>query len=136
MQAVSATLYSMAKDDRRRLFGQHGEQRAAQFLQDLGYTIVNRNYRCQRGEIDLVARDKETLVFVEVRTHRSREFGDPLASINRRKQRQIAMTALHYLSRFHLHDRAARFDVIGIMGEGEAAQLTHIKSAFEFPTSR
>ena len=126
----------MASSDRRRLFGQHGEQRAAQFLRKLGYAIVERNYRCPRGEIDLVAQDKETLVFVEVRTHRSREFGDPLASVNTRKQRQIAMTALHYLSRFHLHDRAARFDVIGIMGEGDTAQLTHIKAAFEFPTTR
>ena len=126
----------MTKGDRRRLFGQHGEQHAAQFLQSLGYTIVDRNYRCPRGEIDLIARDKETLVFVEVRTHRSREFGDPLASVTRRKQRQIAMTALHYLSRFQLHDRAARFDVIGIMGEGDTAQLTHIKAAFEFPTAR
>ena len=126
----------MVRGDRRRLFGQHGEQRAAQFLQSLGYTIVDRNYRCPRGEIDLVARDKETIVFVEVRTHRSQEFGNPLASVNKRKQRQIAMTALHYLSRFQLHDHAARFDVIGIMGEGDSAQLTHIKEAFEFPTSR
>lgn len=126
----------MVRGNRRRLFGQHGEQRAAQFLQSLGYTIVDRNYRYPRGEIDLVAQDKETIVFVEVRTHRSQEFGNPLASVNKRKQRQIAMTALHYLSRFHLHDRAARFDVIGIMGEGDTAQLTHIKEAFEFPISR
>ena len=72
---------------------------------------------------------------MEVRTHRSQEFGNPLASVNKRKQRQIAMTALHYLSRFQLHDQAARFDVIGIMGEGDSAQLTHVKEAFEFPTS-
>ncbi len=132
---MSATLLHMEKGDRRRLFGQQGEQRAEQFLRSLGYAIVERNYRWLRGEIDLVAQDQETVVFVEVRTHRSRRFGDPLASVNKRKQRQIAMTALHYVSRFQLHDQAIRFDVIGIIGEGDTAHLTHIKEAFEFPTS-
>ena len=125
----------MARGDRRRLFGQHGEQRAAQFLRNLGSVIVERNYRYPRGEIDLVAQNRGTIVFVEVRTHRSQEFGNPLASVKKRKQRQIVMTALHYLSRFQLHDHAARFDLIGIVGEGETAQLPHIKAAFEFPTS-
>lgn len=128
----------MVRGDRRRLFGHHGERRAAQFLPGLGYTVVDRHYQCPRGEIDRVAQDKETLVFVEVRTHRSQEFGNPLASVRKRKQRPIAMTALHYyyLSRFPLHDHAARCDVIGIMGEGDTAPLTHTKEAFAFSTSR
>ena len=125
----------MERDDRRRLVGQHGERHAERFLRRLGYEIIDRNYRWQRGEIDLVARDHGTVVFVEVRTHRVKSFGDPLASVNQRKQRQIAKTALHYVSRYHLHDHATRFDVVGIMGEGDLAQVTHIKSAFEFPAS-
>ncbi len=123
----------MARGDQRRVRGQRGEQRAEQFLCGLGYTILGRNYRCPRGEIDLVVRDRETVVFVEVRSHSQALFGDPLASINQRKQRRIAKAALHYLSRFNLHDTAARFDVIGILGEDEGAKLTHIKGAFELP---
>ena len=125
----------MVRGDRRRLFGQHGERRAAQFLQGLGYTIVDRNYRCPRGEIDLVAQERKACLRRGPDAPLS-GVRNPLASVNKRKQRQIAMTALHHLSRFQLHDHAARFDVIGIMGEGDTAQLTHVKEAFEFPTSR
>lgn len=122
----------MATGDARRRVGQDGERRAEHFLRSLGYSIVERNYRSPRGEIDLVAQDRETLVFVEVRTRRADEYGGPLASVGRHKQRQISKTALHYVSRFGLHDRATRFDVIGIVGEGEHANLTHVKAAFDF----
>jgi putative endonuclease len=119
----------------RRELGQQGEQEAAQFLRSQRYAIVARNYRSPFGEVDLIALDGHTLVFVEVRTHTGGRFGDPLASVNLRKQRQIAKTALHYLSRYHLTNRGARFDVIGIRWEGENAQLSHIKAAFDLPNS-
>lgn len=130
---VSATLRRMAAGDPRRQVGQQGERRAERFLRSLGYAIVERNYRTPRGEIDLVAKDRDTLVFVEVRTRRRDGFGGPLASVGRQKQRQISNTALHYLTHSGLRDRAAaRFDVIGIVGEGRRADLTHVKAAFEF----
>ena len=129
---VSATLRHMATGDPRRRVGQQGERRAERFLRSLGYAIVERNYRTSRGEIDLVAKDRDTLVFVEVRTRRRDGFGGPLASVGRQKQRQISNTALHYLTHSGLRDRAARFDVIGIIGEGKRADLTHVKAAFEF----
>ena len=129
---VSATLRSMTTGDHRQQVGRQGERRAERFLRSLGYAIVERNYRTSRGEIDLVAKDRDTLVFVEVRTRRRDGFGGPLASVGRQKQRQISNTALHYLTHSGLRDRAARFDVIGIVGEGKRADLTHVKAAFEF----
>ena len=125
----------MQADRGRRDRGQQGERVAAQFLSAQRYAILAKNYRSPFGEIDLIALDHHTLVFVEVRTHTGDAFGDPLESVNARKQRQIARTALHYLSRHHLHDREARFDVIGIRWEGEHSHLTHVKGAFDLSRS-
>lgn len=119
----------------RRALGQQGEREAEKFLCSQRYAIVAKNYRSPFGEIDLIAMDQQTLVFVEVRTHSGQAFGDPLASVTGRKQWQIAKTALHYLSRHGVHDRAARFDVIGICWKGTQAHLTHIKGAFDLPRS-
>jgi len=119
----------------RRNRGQQGEREAEQFLSAQRYAIIAKNYRSPFGEVDLIALDRQTLVFVEVRTHTGAAFGDPLESVNARKQRQIAKTALHYLSRHRLYNREARFDVIGIRWEGENACLTHVKGAFDIPPS-
>jgi len=125
----------MPGDDRRQARGRQGEQVAEEFLRAQGYTILARNYRVALGEIDLIVQDRQTLVFVEVRTHSGAIFGDPLASVNVRKQRQIAKAALQYLIRNGLMEREARFDVVGICWEDEQARLTHIKNAFELPRS-
>ena len=125
----------MPGDDRRQVRGRQGEQVAEEFLRAQGYTILARNYRVALGEIDLIVQDRQTLVFVEVRTQSGATFGDPLASVNVRKQRQIAKAALQYLIRNGLMEREARFDVVGIRWEDEQARLTHIKSAFELPRS-
>ena len=121
--------------DRRQLRGRQGEQVAEEFLRTQGYVIIARNYRVSFGEIDVIAQDRQTLVFVEVRTHTGEAFGDPLASVNLRKQRQIAKAALHYLARNGLMGREARFDVVGIRWENEQARITHVKNAFELPRS-
>lgn len=121
--------------DRRQLRGRQGEQVAEEFLRAQGYVILVRNYRVSFGEIDIIARDRQTLIFVEVRTHTGDAFGDPLASVNLRKQRQIAKAALHYLARNGLLEREARFDVVGIRWANGQAQLTHIKGAFDLPRS-
>lgn len=119
----------------RRERGQLGEREAERFLSAQRYAIVARNYRCSFGEVDLIAVDRQTVVFVEVRTHTGETFGDPLASVNARKQRRIAKAALHYVSRNRLFDREARFDVIGIRWEGDLPHVTHIKGAFDLPRS-
>jgi putative endonuclease len=120
----------------KRDLGRHGEQAAEQFLRAQGYEIVARNYRCSYGEIDLVARDRDTLVFVEVRTQSGPMFGDPLESVTRRKQRQIAKAAWHYVVRHRVEDQPLRFDVIGISWNNAAPQIVHVKGAFELPGSR
>ena len=134
---------------KRKTLGQHGEAQAEQFLRAKGYAIVAKNYRSRIGEIDLIALHRHTLVFVEVRTLTGQEYGDPLATVTPRKQRQIAKTALLYLTTHNLHDRAARFDVIGIQwhniktdkddkndaGGQPQPRLTHIEDAFELPAS-
>lgn len=124
--------------ERGRL-GRAGETEAERFLRAKGYTIVARNYRSGAGEIDLVALSRQTVVFVEVRSLSGPQFGDPLATVTPRKQRHIARAALSYLSRHRLHDRAARFDVIGIRwqndrGAKRPARITHIQDAFELPS--
>jgi putative endonuclease len=121
--------------DHRQQRGRRGEQVAEEFLRARGYVILARNYRVSFGEVDIIAQDRQTLVFVEVRTHTGEAFGDPLASVNVRKQRQIAKAAWHYLARNGLLEREARFDVVGIRWENEQARLTHIKNAFELPRS-
>lgn len=124
----------MPERQHKRLLGQRGEDEAERFLTaQCHYQVVARNYRCPFGEIDLVALDGRTIVFIEVRSHTGPGFGDPLASVNSRKQRQIAKAALHYLSRHGLCDREARFDVVGVRWEGDRASLAHIKGAFELP---
>jgi putative endonuclease len=120
----------------KRDLGRHGEQTAEQFLRAHGYAIVARNYRCPYGEIDVVARDRDTLVFIEVRTQSGPTFGDPLESVTQRKQRQIAKAALHYVVRHRIENQAMRFDVIGISWNNSAPQLVHVKGAFELPSSR
>ncbi|MGE0681562.1 MAG: YraN family protein [Candidatus Binatia bacterium] len=120
----------------KRDLGRQGEQTAEQFLRERGYEIVTRNYRCTYGEIDLVARSRATLVFVEVRTQSGPTFGDPLESITQRKQRQIAKAALHYVVRQQVENQPLRFDVIGIFWNNSPPQIVHVKGAFELPSSR
>ncbi len=117
----------------RRQVGQEGEDLAERFLRARGYTILARNYRCRVGEIDVVALNGDTVVFIEVRTLRGCVYGNPLESVDRRKQRQVAKAAAQYLAYHRLSDRAARFDVIGVQGTGAAARVSHVVGAFELP---
>ena len=95
--------------------GGRGEDDAAQFLERNGMQLVARNYRTRLGEIDLIARDGETLVFVEVRLRKDARFGGALASITARKRSRIAVAARQYLMRF-TRVPPCRFDVVCIEG--------------------
>lgn len=97
--------------DRRR-FGQLAEQLAVDFLQRRGLKILFRNYRCPMGELDIVARDGNTVVFVEVRATASGELMWPALSIDQRKQRQIERLAQYFLAKHRLFRQPARFDVV------------------------
>ena len=95
--------------------GEAAESLAADFLQRRGLVILERNYRCRFGEIDLVARSGELLVFVEVRARRSEAFGGAAGSITAAKRRRLVAAARHYIAT-HRVDRACRFDVVLVRG--------------------
>lgn len=112
--------------------GQLGEQLAANFLQANGYTILARNWRVNRVEIDIIAELNDTLIFVEVKTRSSDFFGAPETAVTKRKKRLLAAAASAYMEQSG-HDWAIRFDIISIVMQlGEAPKLEHFEDAF-FP---
>lgn len=112
--------------------GERGESIAAAYLRGQKFVIVERNFRCKAGEVDIIARDGKTLVFVEVKARRTLSFGPPQASVTPFKQRQISKAALIWLAKNRLHEASARFDVIAILlREHEVPEIEHIRDAFE-----
>ena len=107
--------------------GEAAESLAADFLQRRGLTVLERNYRCRFGEIDLVARSGELLVFVEVRARTSEAFGGAAGSITATKRRRLVAAARHYLAT-HQADRACRFDVVLVRGAEQ--QVEWLTDAF------
>ena len=104
---------------RRRETGMLGERLAAGYLRERGYEIVETNYRCREGEIDIVARHGGAIVFVEVRTRRGREFGTPEESITAAKRQRLRLTAARYLAEHEDLPEEYRIDVVAIrMGAG------------------
>ena len=97
--------------------GQRGEERAIAYLCACGYSVIERNFRCRFGEIDIIARDGDALAFVEVRTRSDGRRGTALETVTPAKQRRIARVADYYLSVRNLHFALCRFDVLGITGE-------------------
>ena len=116
-----------------RWLGLRGEDFAAKHLRALGYIIIARNHRSRYGELDLIARDGNTLVFVEVKTRKSDAYGSPLEAVTAEKQRQISRAALAWLKWKKLLNQRTRFDVVGLVWEPDAnsPKVTHIKHAFE-----
>ncbi len=94
--------------------GREGEALAVAYLKKMGYRIVERNYRCQLGEIDIIAVEKKTICFIEVKTRTSEGYGSPEMSVNTRKQSKLAKVALWFLKERHVEDTSARFDVVAI----------------------
>lgn len=120
-------------DPRRRL-GDHGERLAEDHLVESGLQIVARNWRIAagelRGEIDLVARDGDALVVVEVKTRRGRGYGLPAESVTPRKQAKLRRLATAFLRDTGLRAASVRFDVVGVLVEGERTTVTHLRGAF------
>jgi len=119
----------------KRLLGQEGEERAAQFLIEKGYRILERNYRTRSGEIDLIALHKDEVVFVEVKTRTSDSFGAPELAVNSRKQRSMIKAALGYIKYKKIHQVPCRFDVVTV-GASAGRKVEHIQNAFEMDPSR
>jgi putative endonuclease len=115
----------------RLSLGQKGEELAIAKLRELKYKIIERNYRCPLGEIDIIAREKNTLVFVEVKTRATRDFGGPAAAVNRHKQRHLSRAALTYLNQNQIRDMPARFDVVTVEWTPPVPCIEVIRDAFE-----
>jgi putative endonuclease len=115
----------------RLSLGKKGEDLAIAQLRVLKYKILERNYKCALGEIDIIAREKDTLVFVEVKTRTTRDFGGPAAAVNERKQRQLSKVALTYLNQKKITEMPARFDVVAVELIPPAPQIEVIRNAFE-----
>lgn len=118
--------------DANKEFGRKGEELAAKELKRQGYSVLEKNYRTAVGELDIIAMDGETLVFVEVKSRRDDSFGPPELSVTHHKRRQIARAALLYIGRKRKHNAPCRFDVVGIYPGGEGKySVKVIKDAFE-----
>ena len=117
--------------DTRQSFGKSGEDLACQELQRRGYAILARGYRSRFGEIDIIAKDGQTIVFIEVKTRNGDEFGGGAAAVTPWKQRRIAQMAVDYLSRNKLHDKPCRFDVVTVDIKDGAPQIVVYTSAFD-----
>jgi putative endonuclease len=111
--------------------GDRGEDRAAAFLRKEGYRILERNYRCPLGEMDIIAREGKTIVFVELKTRSSDRFGPPQAAIGLQKQRRMKAIALYYLKAQGWLGVPARFDVAAVNLHEGRETLTHYKNAFD-----
>lgn len=110
--------------------GSRGEDLAAEFLKDRGYRIITRNYKTPIGELDIIAKDGETLVFVEVKTRSSNAYGYPFEAVDSRKKHKLKDLALLYLKN-QKKNCAVRFDVISINLTDTKRVIEHIKDAFE-----
>ncbi len=115
----------------RQALGAWGEERAVAYLRSQGIKILARNYRCPVGEIDIVARQKKLLLFIEVKTRRGTGFGTPQEAVGFRKQQQIIRTAHWYLARENPANLQPRFDVLAILCQSDgAAEITYLPDAF------
>jgi len=112
--------------DKAAAIGESKEKLAREYLERRGLELVGHNYRCRRGEIDLVMRDAETLVFVEVRFRTSSSFGTPAETVDARKQRRLTAAASHYLQH-NPTNRPCRFDVVAVSGND---RIDWIRDAF------
>lgn len=111
--------------------GRKGEEIASKYLKKKKFEIIERGFRLFRGEIDIIARDRDTLVFVEVKARADETFGRPEDSVTPAKQRQIRKIAMGYLLKNHTGDVSCRFDVISILfHDDESYRLQHFKDAF------
>lgn len=109
--------------------GQKAEQMAASYLRQQGMEIIGKNYCCGQGEIDLIGREEDTLVFIEVKARTDDRCGYPGEAVDRRKQKKICQAARFYCYEKQIpEDKSIRFDVVEILGD----QIRHIRHAFEY----
>ncbi|MBE0477838.1 YraN family protein [Candidatus Aerophobetes bacterium] len=118
--------------DTRKDVGKKGEQVALSFLRKKGYKILDRNFRCRFGELDIVAEEDNQIIFIEVRSCRSLNFGSPLQSLDYFKKKRLTRLALFYLTSHNLKNASCRFDVVAVVFEegSKIGSINLIKNAF------
>ena len=113
---------------REKLLGAFGEAVAAEYLRKKRYEILGMNYRCRLGELDIIARQKDTIVFVEVKTRTEGGLGRPMDAVDRNKQRCLRLAAAHWIAEHGMELRSTRFDVIEVLLPSE--QVYRLENAF------
>lgn len=111
--------------------GKLGEDIAVHYLKQNGYVILDRNFECRQGEIDIIALDKKEIVFIEVKTRTSNKYGAPSEAVNKIKQKHMLQTIKYYLYIRNLSDEFIRIDVIEVYINNNVYKVNHIKQAFE-----
>ena len=111
--------------------GRLGEDIAVNYLKQKGYKILDRNFECRQGEIDIIALDKEEIVFIEVKTRTSNRYGTPSEAVNKIKQKHMLQTIKYYLHIRNLNDEFVRIDVIEVYIRDNVYKVNHIKKALE-----
>ena len=119
----------------KRMEGSRYEQLAARYLEQKGMDVLELNYRCRTGEIDIIARDGGYLVFVEVKTRRSDERGGPAAAVTPAKQRVLTRAAQAWLAAHDAWQAPCRFDVVCLLRHGDTFSAEHYRHAFDFTPS-
>lgn len=112
-----------------KTLGSTGEDIAANYLKKKGYKILHRNYKTPLGEADIIVKDKDTIVFVEVKARSSDAFGQPFEAVDYRKQEKLKKIALYYLKHNKI-ESPVRFDVVSIISRDKNAEVNHIAEAF------
>ena len=115
----------------KKELGKKGEEKALWFLKEKGYRIIEQNYVCKLGEMDIIAKEKDTLVFIEVKTRTSMAFGPPQLAVTEFKKRQLSKVALNFLKEKKLENVKARFDVVAILLPPEKEAIELIRDAFD-----
>ena len=135
LMGVAAPMHAEPESDWRGVLGRRGEDEAAAYLRQQGYRIVARRARVLRGDIDIVAVDGRTVVFVEVRSRSDTSHGHPAETVGYRKQRRIAELATAYIRRHRLEDCQVRIDVVTVTfgAAGSRPVVEHFQNAFDSP---
>lgn len=120
----------------RKRLGDEGEKAAFEYIEKNGLEVIEKNYRCRFGEVDIIAKDGEYIAFIEVKTRTTDFFGMPCEAVNIKKQRSIIKSGLAYMRANHLKEAFIRLDIIEILGDIvnenlRVRSINHIKNAFE-----
>lgn len=114
-----------------QITGNLGEEAAASYIEENGFVILDKNYSIKNAEIDIIAKDKDTIAFIEVKTRKTLRKGSPAESVNYTKQKKIISAALYYIRENNINNTRLRFDVVEVFDKNGSYELKLIKNAFQ-----